>query len=419
MGHIRARNLGKAYKRYPSKWSRIAEWIYPQRERHQKRWVLRGMDFEVAPGESVGIIGHNGAGKSTLLKIISGTTQPTEGSIEIGAPIAALLELGMGFHPDFTGRQNAYMGGQLRGLSSEQVTELIPAIEAFAEIGDYIDQPLRTYSSGMQVRLAFSVATCVRPGILIVDEALSVGDAYFQHKSFARIRQFHEEGTTLLFVSHDPGAVKTLCERAILLDGGCLVREGDPEAVLSYYNAVIARQEADHAIREVETASGRIAFRSGNQKAVIKSCDLLEKGETARAVLQGAEVEFAVDIEVHEPIDELTVGMLIRDRLGNDVFGTNSFHLDTSASQVLPGSLRFVFAIPQLLLGVGNYSVTFALHSLDAHIADNYDWWDQALAFQVVPGNWPRGVGVALFPVAGRWVNQAVANHRHANDRNS
>ena len=413
MGHIRVTNLGKAYKRYPSKWSRIAEWIYSQRERHQKRWVLRGVDFKVAPGESIGIIGHNGAGKSTLLKIITGTTQPTEGSIEIGGQIAALLELGMGFHPDFTGRQNAYMGGQLLGLSSEKITALMPAIEAFAEIGDYIDQPLRTYSSGMQVRLAFSVATCIRPEILIVDEALSVGDAYFQHKSFARIRKFHQEGTTLLFVSHDPGSIKTLCERAILLDGGYLVREGDPEAVLSYYNAVIARQEADHVIREIEGSNGRKGFRSGNQKAVIRSCELLENGQTVRAVLQEAEVEFVVEIEVREPIDELTVGMLIRDRLGNDVFGTNSFHLENSARQVLPGNLRFVFGIPQLLLGIGNYSIAFALHSYDAHIVDNYDWWDQALAFQVIPGNWPRGVGVALLPVHGRWLDSAFDNQQH------
>ncbi|MCB1822234.1 MAG: ABC transporter ATP-binding protein, partial [Candidatus Competibacteraceae bacterium] len=181
MGQIIVRNVGKAYKRYASHWARLQEWLDPRDQpRHQAHWVLRGMDFTVAPGEAVGIIGNNGAGKSTLLKIITGTTQPTEGTVTVSGRVAALLELGMGFHPDFTGRQNVFMAGQLLGHSVATLEERFPDIEAFAEIGDYIDQPVRTYSSGMQVRLAFSVATAIRPEILIVDEALSVGDAYFQ-----------------------------------------------------------------------------------------------------------------------------------------------------------------------------------------------------------------------------------------------
>ena len=243
MGRIVVNNIGKAYKRYPNRWSRLLEWFDPTNQpRHQAHWVLRGVSFTVAPGEAVGIIGNNGAGKSTLLKIITGTTQASEGAVEVGGRIAALLELGMGFHPDFTGRQNVFMAGQLLGHSVATLEQYFPDIEAFAEIGDYINQPVRTYSSGMVVRLAFSVATAVRPGILIVDEALSVGDAYFQHKSFERIRQFRDQGTTLLFVSHSPGAVKSLCNRAILLDRGILVRDGRPDEVLDYYNAIIARR---------------------------------------------------------------------------------------------------------------------------------------------------------------------------------
>jgi len=242
MGYLRVRNVGKAYKRYPGKWVRLAEWITGG-ERHEKHWVLRDISFDVAPGQAVGIIGVNGAGKSTLLKIITGTTQPTTGSVEAGGRIAALLELGMGFHPDFTGRQNVYMGGQILGLSTEQISELMPEIEAFAEIGDYIDQPLRTYSSGMQVRLAFSVATVQRPDILIVDEALSVGDAYFQHKSFNRIREFREQSTTLLIVSHDRSAIQSLCDRAVLLERGFVIKDGYPEEVMDFYNAIIAEKE--------------------------------------------------------------------------------------------------------------------------------------------------------------------------------
>ena len=196
-------NIGKAYKRYPGKWARVREWV-TGRPGHQQTWVLRDVSFSVSLGEAVGIIGVNGAGKSTLLKIITGTTQPTEGNVRVQGRVAALLELGMGFHPDFTGRQNVFMAGQLLGLRVDEIAGRMSEIEAFAEIGGYIDRPVRLYSSGMQVRLAFSAATAVRPDILIVDEALSVGDAYFQHKSFERIRQYRQAGSTLLIVSH-PG----------------------------------------------------------------------------------------------------------------------------------------------------------------------------------------------------------------------
>ena len=181
-------NLGKAYKRYTNRWSRLVEWLLPfSRPRHQQNWILHDVNFTIAAGEAFGIIGTNGAGKSTLLKMISGTTHPSTGTITVNGRIAALLELGMGFHPDFSGRQNVYMAGQLLGYSVEDITLLMPEVEAFAEIGEYIDQPIRFYSSGMQMRLAFSIATAQRPDILIVDEALSVGDAYFQHKCFDRI----------------------------------------------------------------------------------------------------------------------------------------------------------------------------------------------------------------------------------------
>ncbi|MDD5115021.1 MAG: ABC transporter ATP-binding protein, partial [Methylobacter sp.] len=227
MGTISITNLGKAYKQYPTRWSRLVEWFVPfSKPQHQLKWVLQDINFTVNPGEAVGIIGINGAGKSTLLKMIVGTTQPTTGSINITGRVAALLELGMGFHPDFTGRQNTYLAGQLLGMSVEEITNLMPEIEDFAEIGDYMDQPVRVYSSGMQMRVAFSIATARRPDVLIVDEALSVGDAYFQHKSFDRIREFRKQGTTLLIVSHDKSAIQSICDRAILLNAGKLAMQG-------------------------------------------------------------------------------------------------------------------------------------------------------------------------------------------------
>src|SRR5476651_2867714 len=275
MGAITVKQLGKAYKQYPTRWSRLAEWLLPMRgPRHQLKWILSDINFHVAAGEAVGLIGVNGAGKSTLLKLITGTTQASSGSVSVGGRVAALLELGMGFHPDFTGRQNVYMAGQLNGLSVTEIDALMADIEAFAEIGDYIEQPVRVYSSGMQMRLAFSVATVRRPDVLIVDEALSVGDAYFQHKSFERIRQFRQQGTTLLIVSHDRSAIQAICDRAILLNAGRLELEGSPEAIFDYYNALLADKEAANVV-QTKSEDGTTQTKSGSGEAVIENIRLL------------------------------------------------------------------------------------------------------------------------------------------------
>ncbi len=413
MGHVRARGLGKGYKRYPRKWGRAAEWV-GLGVHHQLAWVLRDVSFDIAAGEAVGIVGANGAGKSTLLKLVTGTVRPTAGTYETGGRVAALLELGIGFHSEFTGRQNVYMAGNIMGISRERIESSMGEIEDFAEIGDYIDQPVRTYSSGMQVRLAFSVATAVRPDILVVDEALSVGDTYFQHKSFDRIRRFRDQGTTLLFVSHSPGAVKTLCDRALLLDHGVLLRDGAPDAVLDYYNALIAAQRDEYEIRQGDARSGR-GTRSGTAEASIESVEMRVGGQPANAVRSGQAVSFRVRMVARAPLPELTVGVLVRDRLGNDVFGTNTHHLGLGRTNIAAGSPMWVdFDFPALNLGVGSYSVSTALHTLDTHIVSNFDWWDRAFVFQVVAGTAPTSVGVAVLDVSARW---SGAEDRAANSR--
>jgi lipopolysaccharide transport system ATP-binding protein len=409
MGRIRVRNLGKTYKRYARKRGRLLEWLGAPPQ-HELRWVLRDVTFDVEAGESVGIIGANGAGKSTLLKLIAGTAQPTAGTIESSGTVSALLELGIGFHADFTGRQNAFMAGSIKGLSPNVIAALMPDIEAFAEIGDYLDQPVRTYSSGMQMRLAFSVATAVRPDILIVDEALSVGDAYFSHKSFERIRRFREQGTTLLFVSHHAGAVKTLCDRALLIDQGQLVRDDTPDAALDYYNAMISVHQADAAIRQTERETGRVVTRSGSNAARIESVELLSGGKAVRALRSGEQATVRIEIAVQQPLPELTAGILIRDRLGNDVFGTNTFHCNAPQHDLAAGErLGVEFAFDALRLGTGTFSLTTALHTKESHISANYDWWDRALVFQVVPGEGPVGIGVCNLPVAVSWDHDAPA----------
>jgi lipopolysaccharide transport system ATP-binding protein len=411
MGHLRVRNLGKAYKRYPRKSGRLLEWLGAPAQ-HQLRWVLRDVSFDVAPGETVGIVGSNGAGKSTLLKLIAGTTTPTAGSVEASGTISALLELGIGFHPDFTGRQNVYMAGSIRGLDGERMAELMADIEEFAEIGDYLDQPIRVYSSGMQVRLAFSVATAIRPEILIIDEALSVGDAYFSHKSFERIRRFRDQGTTLLFVSHNPGAVKTLCDRALLLDQGQVIRDDAPDAVLDYYNAMIAVQQADAQISQTERETGGVRVtRSGSRDAKVESVELLCNGTPVRALVAGVPATIRVEVGIEQPLPELTVGILLRDRLGNDVFGTNTFYCHTPISNLAAGQrLAVEFAFEALQLGVGTFSLTTALHTKESHISANYDWWDRALVFQVLAGEGPRGIGVCRLPVSVSWTDRGSPN---------
>ncbi|WP_137175643.1 ABC transporter ATP-binding protein [Massilia sp. HP4] len=401
MGTITVSNLGKAYKIYPTRLSRLGEWMLPFRgPRHKLKWVLREVSFTVSPGEAVGLIGINGAGKSTLLKLITGTTQPTTGSVWMDGSVAALLELGMGFHPDFTGRQNAYMAGQLLGMTVEQITELMPQIEAFADIGDYMDQPVRVYSSGMQMRVAFSVATARRPDILIVDEALSVGDAYFQHKSFDRIRQFQKQGTTLLLVSHDKQAIQSVCDRAILLDGGRLAREGKPEEIMDYYNAMIAEREND-TVRQAEV-EGKVQTVSGTGEATVDDIALLdEHGERVEVVDVGSPVTLEVRVKVNAPIPRMVLGYMIKDRLGQPMYGTNTHLKQLPLDDVNAGEeVVYRFAFP-MNLGPGSYSVATAIVSTDTHLVNNYEWRDLALVFTVMNMRRPHFEGSA-------WLDPAI-----------
>ena len=396
MGTIRVSKLGKAYKQYDNRWSRLVEWVAPfLGPRHRLKWVIDDISFQLAPGDAVGIIGINGAGKSTLLKLITGTAQPTTGSVVITGRVAALLELGMGFHPDFTGRQNAYMAGQLIGLTVEEISALMPQIEAFAEIGDYIDQPVRVYSSGMQMRLAFSVATVKRPDVLIVDEALSVGDAYFQHKSFERIREFRKLCTTLLIVSHDRAAIQSICDRAILLDRGRLATQGSPEQVMDFYNALIAERESA-SVGQAVTAEGRVQTTSGSGEATVTAIVLEdEHGTVLEVVNVGAAATLHIKVRVNAALPRLVLGYMIKDRLGQQIYGTNTHHMEMPLSDLRAGEVvDYRFHFP-LNLGPGSYSISTALTSSETHLGNNYEWRDLAFLFIVMNMNRKQFVGTS------------------------
>jgi ABC-type polysaccharide/polyol phosphate transport system, ATPase component len=385
MGSVTVAHLGKAYKQYPRRWGRLVEWLWPAGgKRHQLHWVLQDINFTIQPGEAVGIVGINGAGKSTLLKMLTGTLRPTTGSVQMTGKVAAMLELGMGFHPDFTGRQNAIMAGQLLGLSTVELDGLMPDIIDFAEIGDYIDQPVRVYSSGMQMRLAFSVASVRRPDVLIVDEALSVGDAYFQHKSFERIRSYRRQGTTLLLVSHDKQAIQSICDRALLLNGGALAMEGDPESVMDYYNALLADHQ-NQTVSRTLTEDGKTQTRSGTGEAGVVSIVLLDHHGTMLEVVDvGQWVRLQVDVDVKAHLPRLVFGYAIKDRLGQVIYGTNTDLKEQPLCDVEAGCrYRFEVDFPANL-GPGSYSVVTALTSSDTHLVNNYEWRDLALIFTVV-----------------------------------
>lgn len=337
MSLLTVHNLGKAYRTYRSEWRRIARWFGIAMKPSEEHWVLRGVDFEVQRGESIGIVGMNGAGKSTLLKMITGTLQPSEGQVKVNGRIAAILELGMGFNPDLTGRQNAYHGLGLMGVAHSDIEQVMPELEAFSEIGGYFDEPVRTYSTGMQMRVAFAVVTAYRPEVLIVDEALSVGDMYFQHKCMARIREFQREGTSLLIVSHDPGSVRSLCDRAVMLVSGSVIKIGAAAEVMDYYQAFIVKEEYDLNIPDSKGIDvNQKSYLSKKDAKIIISEDVLKSVKISllddhdRVVdhlVTGMLLKVKIDVEFNQAVEDPHIGFGIRNRFGDTIYETNTFCL--------------------------------------------------------------------------------------------
>lgn len=392
---LSVQNICKTYLDYESNFKRFASWFSKNKEEKNVKTVLKDVSFDVGAGEVVGLIGQNGAGKSTLLKIISRTLKPSSGRVTSGAKISSILELGMGFHGDLTGRQNAYQSCSLMGYSKEQIDEIITYIEDFAEIGEYFDYPVRIYSSGMQMRLAFSVVTANRPDILIIDEALSVGDVYFQHKSFDKIKEFKSLGTTLIIVSHDSGAIKSICDRVILLEKGQILKDGEPEAVLDYYNALISKKQ-DVQISQIALENGKIATISGNKKACIKNVEILDAaGKKIQNLEVGKKIKLKVTVQANENLPSLVLGYQIKNRFSQVVYGTNTYHLKQALKNLKKGEeYDFSFEF-DANLGVGSFSVTIALHDSDNHLQNNYEWRDNAIIFNVVNFSKPDFVGLA------------------------
>ena len=401
---IKITDLSKRFRVYDRPVDRLKEWITPLgMSYHWAFWALRDVNLEIPRGSACGIIGANGAGKSTLLKILCGTLSPTQGSVSINGRITGLLELGSGFHPEFTGRQNIYLNARLMGLGDHEIQERLPRIMEFAELGDFIDHPLRIYSTGMALRLGFSVAANVDPDILIIDEALAVGDAYFQQKCLRHLRKFREKGGTLLFVSHDPGAVKLLCDTAVLLHEGRVLAESNPEDVLNYYNQLVARQVSDKAAFIIEKAytdrQQNAPRHAGTFDALLTGIDIETGGQSTRTIVSGTEGSIQVSIASLSDVARPTIGISVRDRLGYEVYGTNTHLQKTQLPALQPGdSLTVSFSLP-FNIGPGDYTITAAIHSGVDHLEECYDWADKYLAFKVLPSTDQSCQGIIRLPV--------------------
>jgi len=429
---ISVADVSKCYQIYEKPQHRLFQGLFRNRRRFFREfWALRNVTFDIHQGQTLGIIGRNGSGKSTLLQIICGTSTATTGTVAVNGRVAALLELGAGFNPEFTGRENVYMNGTVLGLTRAQLDERFDAIAAFADIGDFIEQPVKAYSSGMFVRLAFAVAAHVDADILVIDEALAVGDAYFTQKCMRFLRAFRERGT-LLFVSHDTGALANLCDTAIWLDNGAVRQIGDAKHVSEdYLQAVYEQQQGESdlaaalqqmpAMADVGAAAGQ-SDADANTDDGDEAGDVVEDGAAADApsivpeilskkafgiggaivtsvtltdaanarvnvVSRAIEAALSITCLAQRDLFSPIIGFTLRDRLGQDVFGENTFRfyqrapVTAKAGDVLQA--RFTFVLPRLPLGDYSVSVAVAEGTQFAHV--QHHWVHDVLVFTSQP----------------------------------
>lgn len=392
---ISARNLTKTYRLFGHPGDRIKQFVsLGLKQYHREFTALNDVSFDIRKGETVGIIGRNGSGKSTLLQLICGILKPTSGKVRINGRVSALLELGAGFNPEFTGRENVHFQGALLGLAQAQIDERFDEIAAFADIGEFLDQPVRTYSSGMFVRLAFSVAAHVAPDILIVDEALSVGDNIFQHKCARRVRELVGEGTTLLLVSHDRNLVNATCDRCILLDKGCNTLDGTPAQVFESYYASLTF--SDNQIARNRLASGQMQIVAGSGEANVEKILLVgANGDEGGVLGVGTSLAIKFHIHINAVVPSLVMGFSVRDRLGQIVFSTNTHHFGKRMTNMTPGTKIILEFRLRANLVAGSYSISTLLVAANDRFSHNYESRDLACFFDVTNTDHPAFAGTA------------------------
>ena len=381
---ISVQNVSKRYRLYQRPLDRVLDALSLGTQEPTDFWALRNINFRVEKGEVFALMGPNGCGKSTLLQVISGILQPTTGRVLKSGRIAALLELGAGFNPEFTGRENVFLNGEIMGLSRREIELAFPRIEAFAEIGEFINRPVKEYSSGMYVRLAFSAAIHVDPEILIVDEALSVGDAIFASRCIQKFDELRRRQVTILLVSHDLGLVKRLADRAAFLLNGEMVMQGSPKDAVNRYNGFVLDRESGHKapLAPSDGPAAQSSFRHGDGTSTISQVQLLNRnGDPCAAFQRGDTIIIRVTADFQQACEHPVVGILIRSRIGMDVFGTNTRIEHIELGQFQAGEKLEVEFELDCLLSRNEYTVTVATQHWSGL---SQDWLDDVIEFRVI-----------------------------------
>jgi ABC-type polysaccharide/polyol phosphate transport system ATPase subunit len=399
-------NVSKSYSIYAAPRDRLKELATFQLRRfHTEFWALRDVTFDVRRGETFCVVGENGSGKSTLLQICAGIMSPTSGTASANGRIAALLELGSGFNPEFSGRDNVYLNGAILGLSSKDMDRRLPEIESFAEIGSFINQPVKTYSSGMVVRLAFAVAIHVDPEILLVDEALAVGDVYFRQRCMRKVHELRQRGVTILFVSHATGDVKALGDRAMWLDKGVVKALGKTDLVVAQYLAAMSEKDRVYQAGEFPAEDARklpppqeiieeipnIDHRFGDAKAEVIGIAVLDKQGVRVGLLQpNSTIVVRISVRAKENLDRPIVGFMFRNHLGVDFAGTNTARERQDLQPMLAGdvcTVDFYLDLPALYASSFSFSPAIANGSLEHY--SMCDWIDNAVVLQMERSDQP------------------------------
>lgn len=380
---LEVKNITKTYKIYKNNTDRLKE-IFLNRPYHKEFISNNDISFDLYEGETLGIIGVNGAGKSTVLKIIAGVINPSSGEVIRHGRVTALLELGTGFNDELSGYENIFLNGTLIGMSEKECEQKASGIIAFSELGDYIYEPIKTYSSGMKMRLAFSIAIHSEPQILIVDEALSVGDAHFAAKCTKALRERKEQNMSIIYVSHDLNSLKLLCDRVILLDHGKVIEEGNPESVMNSYYFLISKLN-DEAQEIKISDSCENSF--GSFEIEIKKALIFGERSRSNIISSGEDAKIQIYLRSSSKFDDITIGIHIRDRFGQDIYGTNTYYQKADIS-LEEGEYICSFAMP-MNIGVGKYSLGCAVHTGEYHTDKCFHWLDHAAEFEVagVDGN--------------------------------
>ena len=403
---VEAKGLVKRYRVYPTPLSRLKEvacfnrWGF-----HREFTALEDVDLSISKGRTIGALGRNGAGKSTLLKILAGIISPTEGALRVEGRVSSIIELGAGFHPEFSGRENVRLNAAVLGFSNDEIDEIYDQVVQFAELGNYIDMPVKTYSSGMFTRLAFSIAIHMQPDILLIDEALAVGDAIFSQRCIQQIRRLQEAGVTIFFVSHDTNAVRGLCDEVLLLERGRIIAQGPPVNIVQQYEVMVAERLAQMSAGKVvefqdtgapETGQLTTERRFGDFAGRIASVALEnEEGEARERFLSGEKMRARLRVQFAEDLANPVFGMMIRNRFGVEVFGANTQLMKLETGDFAKNSEAEVTFAIELNLGHGSYQLSFAVHTPENHV---YDYRVDCAVFEVLGAE--ESIGIAPLPAS-------------------